>query len=53
MDLKVLAERMGVGAVMPLPRGPSTLDEAMANAEAWLSDAAERAARWMQLGVRD
>jgi glycerate kinase len=51
-DLAALAEKVGVDAVMPLPPGPCDLEEAMANAEAWVDAAAERAARWMRLGGR-
>jgi glycerate kinase len=52
VDLIALAEKAGVDALMPLPPGPCALEEAMANAEAWLADATERAARWMRLGGR-
>lgn len=40
----------GISAVLPLAPGPCTLAESMANTESWLSDAAERAARWYKLG---
>jgi len=53
LDLTALAVRVGVDAVLPLPPGPCTLEEAMANAEVWLADAAERAASWVRLGGQD
>ncbi|WP_395143987.1 glycerate kinase [Armatimonas sp.] len=40
----------GISAFLPLAPGPCTLAESMANTESWLSDAAERAARWYKLG---
>ena len=43
--------RAGLAAVMPLPLGPETLEEAVLHAAPRLSDAAERAARWMSLGL--
>jgi glycerate kinase len=46
-----LSDRLGVDAVMSLPPRPCTLDEAVAHAPDWLADAAERAARWMRLGM--
>lgn len=49
LDLLSLAKTLGVDAVIPLAPGPCTLAESIANTEAWLADAAERAARWMQL----
>jgi glycerate kinase len=40
----------GVAAVLPLAPGPCTLAESMEHTAAWLTDAAERAARWVALG---
>ena len=42
--------RAGIDAVMPLSCGPETLEAALKNTAMRLSDAAERAARWIQLG---
>ncbi len=43
-------EAAGVSATLALPPGPCSLEEAMAHTRDWLTDAAERAARWMALG---
>ncbi|MDX1934026.1 MAG: glycerate kinase [Capsulimonadales bacterium] len=50
IDPARLASEAGVDAVLPIVPGPCTLEEALRNAEPWLSDAAERAARWIGLG---
>jgi glycerate kinase len=52
VDPALLARTLGVGAVIPLAPGPCTLEESVANAEPWLADAAERAARWWAFGVQ-
>jgi glycerate kinase len=49
VDAARLAQEAGIHAVLPLAPGPCTLDESIANTAAWLTDAAERAARWMTL----
>jgi glycerate kinase len=41
----------GIDAVLPLAPGPCALDDSIAHTEAWLADAAERAARWLRLGT--
>ena len=43
---------LGVDAVAALPASPVTLTFAMENASHLLSDAAERACRFMQVGAR-
>ena len=45
-----LARELNLQAVMTLPPHPCTLEEAVASAPQWLTDAAERAARWLKLG---
>jgi glycerate kinase len=50
VDPSFLAEAVGVDAVLPLAPGPATVAESMQNAERWIADAAERAARWVRLG---
>jgi hypothetical protein len=40
----------GLCAVLPIAPGPCTLPDALAFAEPWIADAAERAARWLDLG---
>jgi glycerate kinase len=44
--------KLGVDAVAALPASPMTLTYAMENATRLLSDAAERACRFMQVGAR-
>ncbi len=46
----LLAEQIGVAAVLSLTPGPCSLDDALANASDWLADAAERAARCIEIG---
>ncbi len=46
-------DAMGLDAVMPLPPGPMTLDEALADAATHLVVAAERAARWYRGNAHD
>lgn len=43
-------DALGVAAVLPIAPRPCTVEEAMENAQTWLADAAERAARWLRLG---
>lgn len=50
LDMARLSAEVGVDAVLPVVPGPVTLEEAMTKASSYLADAAERAARWMQLG---
>lgn len=45
-----LAQNAGVAAVLPLVPGPVSLENALKNAAPYLTDAAERAARWMAIG---
>jgi len=49
VDANELAAR-GLCAVLPIAPGPGTLKDALASAETRLADAAERAARWLDLG---
>ena len=44
-----LAEKVGVAAVMPIIPRPCALEDALRNAADWLTDAAERAARWKNI----
>lgn len=43
---------LGLAAVLPVVPGPCALEDALARAPDWIADAAERAARWMELGAR-
>lgn len=40
----------GIGAILPIAPGPCTLTESIAHTASWLSDAAERALRWVRIG---
>jgi glycerate kinase len=40
----------GIVAVLPLPDGPLSLQDALASAAPLLTDAAQRAGRWLQVG---
>jgi glycerate kinase len=43
--------QMGIDALVPLPDGPLSLEDAMERAETLLADAAERAARLIAIGM--
>lgn len=49
VDATQLAREIGLGAVLPLAPGPVTLNESIANTAPYLTEAAERAARWLTL----
>jgi len=40
----------GLVAVLPIAPGPCTLPDALASAQSWIADGAERAACWLDLG---
>jgi glycerate kinase len=46
----LLSRELHLDAVMALPPHPCSLEEAVAHAPQWLADAAERAARWLNMG---
>lgn len=49
LNTSELAAR-GLVAILPIAPGPCTLPDALAFAESWIADGAERAARWLGLG---
>lgn len=50
LNLETLTDQVGVAAVLPIPPGPVSLENAITNAATYISDSAERAARWYRLG---
>lgn len=52
VDGKLLADTLNLSAVMPILPHPCLLSEAIAQARPFLTDAAERAARWLAVGAR-